>query len=100
LEGTAVAAGEGPLAPPDEADLPGATEVLRVWWAGEHYHVTLRAQVIEDPPTWGGILADLVLGLEVAFAQTAVRDMAKTRNRILRGFRARLRQHDQEDEES
>jgi hypothetical protein len=72
-------------APPDAAGDPDAMELLRAWLIGEALHCSLRADIFEDPASWGAVLADLARHLASA-AQESGADPTATLQTILSSF--------------
>jgi len=69
---------------------PNSFEVLRMWIANKGQHVSLRADVWEDPAAWGIVLNDLMQHVANAYHQTQGFDRAKTLARIKAGLDAEL----------
>jgi hypothetical protein len=65
-----------------------AVELARVWAANDQQHVTLGAEMWDDPFAWGIMLVDLANHVANAYEQTKGFDRAKTLARIKAGFDA------------
>ena len=83
------------MAQKDQLDIPDVAardlesfEILRVWIADNHQHVTLRAGVWEDPAAWGLMLADLARHVVNTYEPATVADRKEILTRIRLGFEA------------
>jgi hypothetical protein len=77
-------------APPDAANDPASTEVVRAWLIGGDLHCSLRAGVFDDPATWGAVLADVARYVAEAFTDLDGSDQAKTLAAIRAAFAQEL----------
>jgi hypothetical protein len=68
---------------------PDAFEILRVWIAGGAQHVSLFAEVWEDPAGWGLMLADLARHVANAYAAQG-KDGVETLERVCQSFRTEM----------
>jgi hypothetical protein len=84
--------------PPDAADDPEATELVRAWVVGEALHCTLRTGAFPDPSTWGIVLADLARHVARALHEDEGRDPDETLHRIRDAFEAETSAPTAEDE--
>ncbi len=75
--------------PPDAGE-PSAMEVLRAWLIAESLHCSLRADVFEDPATWGAVLADVARHIALALQETEGIDPASTLRTIGETFAREL----------
>jgi hypothetical protein len=75
--------------PPDAGD-PSAMEVLRAWLIAEALHCSLRADVFEDPATWGAVLADVARHVALALQEADGSDPAGTLRTIGETFAREL----------
>jgi hypothetical protein len=69
---------------------PKSFEVLRVWIANNNQHVSLRADVWEDPAAWGLMLADLAQHIANTYEPVTALDREQILNRIKAGFDSEL----------
>jgi hypothetical protein len=76
-------------APPDAGD-PTAMEVLRAWLIDEQLHCSLRAEVFEDPTTWGSVLADVARHVALALKDAEGIDPVATLRTISESFAREL----------
>jgi hypothetical protein len=74
--------------PPSALASATAMELVRVWAAGGKQHVSLAAEMWDDPASWGIILVDLARHVAGAYEQTKGLDRAKVLGRIKAGFDA------------
>jgi hypothetical protein len=65
-------------------------ELLRIWIANDDQHISLRADVWDDPAAWGIMLADLARHIVNSYAQDNVGDRRKTLERITDALNAEL----------
>jgi hypothetical protein len=65
--------------PPQALSDIKAVEIARIWAAGGNQVVTFRAEIWNDPVSWGIMLVDFAKHIADAYAQTGV----GTRNEIL-----------------
>jgi hypothetical protein len=82
----------GELERPDCTEAPGATEILRVWVADGKLQVSIRAGVIDNPITWGEILADLALYADLALNEQTTAGIGANIGSIRGAFNLRLDQ--------
>ncbi len=68
---------------------PESFEILRIWIAGGAQHVSLFAEVWDDPAGWGLMLADLARHIANAYAAEG-KDRAATLERVCQGFRMEM----------
>ena len=62
------------LIPTAAAADPHAIELARIWASHGAQHVSLRADIWEDPGSWGFMLVDLARHIAIAYEQTQGRD--------------------------
>ena len=80
-------AGALPIPPRALNDRKGV-ELARVWAAGGKQHVTIRADIWNDPAAWGMMLVDLARHVASAYAEGKGLDPAAALERIKLGFDA------------
>jgi hypothetical protein len=76
-------------APPDAGD-PTAMEVLRAWLIAEQLQCSLRADVFEDPASWGAVLADVARHVALALQEADGSDSGGTLRTIGEAFAREL----------
>jgi hypothetical protein len=76
-----------PVPPAAYADAK-ARELLRVWAAQGKQHVSLAANLWDDPAAWGIMLVDLVKHIASAYQQSTDKEYNDALNRIKQGFDA------------
>jgi hypothetical protein len=81
--------GELQVPPGAESDAE-SFELIRLWVANEHEHVSLRAGVWEDAGAWGLLLADLARHAATAEAQTSDGDPDEILRRIMYAFESEM----------
>jgi hypothetical protein len=86
-------------APPDAAGDPNAVELLRAWLVGDTLQCSLRADVFEDPASWGAVLADLARHVASAVQQDSGADLEATLRLILEAFVQELTAPEESSEE-
>ena len=74
--------------PPATQDDPKSIELLRVWAAHGKQHVSLAAQVWDDPAAWGIMLVDLAKHLASAYQRSEGKEFEDALLRIRKGFDA------------
>lgn len=67
---------------------PQANEILRVWVAGDSQHVSLAAEVWDDPAAWGLCLVDLARHISRAYEKRGHMSAADALERLRQGFDA------------
>jgi hypothetical protein len=70
--------------PPDAR----ASELIRIWYAGDRQYVSIRSDAWDDPAAWGVILADLVRHVSHSVALSSGRDAKGVEARLIEGFNA------------
>jgi len=78
-----------PIPEPARKD-PESFELLRVWIAHKGQHVSLLADMWDDPAAWGILLADLAQHVANAYHDQKGFDRAKTLERIKAGLDVEL----------
>jgi hypothetical protein len=86
-------------APPDTAGDPSAVELLRAWLVGDTLQCALRADVFEDPASWGEVLADLARHVASAVGEDSGADPEATLGLIREAFVQELAAPRQSSEE-
>ncbi|HLJ10044.1 MAG TPA: DUF5076 domain-containing protein [Planctomycetaceae bacterium] len=74
--------------PPAAASDPKAIELLRVWAAHGKQHVSLPADLWDDPAAWGIMLVDLAKHVASAYQLSKGEVYANVLSRIREGFDA------------
>ncbi|MFN0050655.1 MAG: DUF5076 domain-containing protein [Planctomycetales bacterium] len=74
--------------PPAAASDPKGVELVRVWGAGGKQHVTIAAEIWEDPECWGMMLVDLAQHLANAYEESVRMPREDALQRIKAGFDA------------
>jgi hypothetical protein len=74
--------------PPAALSDSQAREIARIWVAGDQQHVSLDAQIWDDPAAWGLMLVDLARHVAAAYQQTEGHDPLQVLGRIKEGFDA------------
>lgn len=69
---------------------PNSFEILRVWIANKSQHVSLLADMWDDPAAWGILLADLARHVANAYHQQKGLDLDRTLGRIKAGLDVEL----------
>ncbi len=83
-------------APPDAAQDPEASEVLRAWVVDQALHCSLRPDTFTDAGTWGVLLAELVRHVAQGLQEEEGKDPAETIRLIRDQFEAELDAPDEE----
>ena len=73
-------------APPAVYDDPKSFEIARIWAAGGKQHVTLAAELWDDPHDWGIMLVDLARHVANAYEQLRGIDSRESMSQIKEGF--------------
>ena len=80
---------QGQLPVPEAADSDrGAREIVRVWAAGGKQHVSLAANLWDDPAAWGLMLVDLARHVANAYEERGIGTRERTLERIWAGVEA------------
>jgi hypothetical protein len=74
--------------PPAAATAQQATELVRVWAAGDGQHISLRPDFWDDPAAWGLLLVDLARHIAIAHERSGIADAQSVLNRLKEGFDA------------
>jgi len=75
-------------APPATKACVTSLELVRVWAIDGKQHVTLAAELWDDPAAWGIMLVDLAKHVADAYHQSTGRETEEILNRIKVGFEA------------
>ncbi len=79
--------------PPAAKSDSRAIEIARIWAAGGKQHVSLSAEIWEDPAAWGIMLVDLARHVANFYSQERGRGKDEVLTRIKMGFDAEWQQH-------